>query len=122
MTQENKKQIEQDVIVITATLAGKSATFALRMVSMQEEQQLRQRYSALNDGDQKDRISKEYLINADAITNYLTDGIKTQDPEKKDIEITAEQFFNNKTAWTERVSEFVMRGYLAKLNPEISFK
>jgi len=119
---EPKKQIEQDAITVVAKLAGKSARFTLRMISMQEEQQLRQRFTALNDGDQTDRIEKEYQINKDALIKFnLADVEQEQIGESlKYISIT--DFFAERTPFTERIAEFVTRGFLQQLNPEISFK
>lgn len=117
------KQIEQDKITIKVTLAGKSATFPLRMISMAEEMQLRQRYTGLTDSSEKGSVSdQEWQINVDALKEFSLSGdVQVDDPAEKAPHIPVAEFFHQRTPTKERMAEYAVRGFLSKLAPDVSF-
>lgn len=121
-----QKQIEQETITIRVSLAGKAVILSMRMLSMTEESQLRQRYSGLTDSTEKGTVAdQEWLINRDALKEFAADGdlqvITTSAADQKPEPVPVAEYFSQRSAFKERVAEYAVRGFLSKLAPDVSF-
>lgn len=112
-----------ETIRVTITLIS-SISFCLRMVGLSEESKIKQKFFALTDEEKE--AGKEYELNVQTIAELCTELPTGMYPDgatpKTPVPLAVKDYFKDKTVAKERIAEYVVRAYLAKLMPEISFQ
>lgn len=113
-------------------------TFHLRMIGVNEENQLRQKMFGLTEAE---KAEKSYQNNVDmlaSLSEQKPTGIFPHKPEKmatseqaksektfiedfSSAEDAIQYFFKDKSVIKERIAEYAVRGYFIKLVPDVSF-
>ncbi|MBX3288460.1 MAG: hypothetical protein KF855_03850 [Acidobacteria bacterium] len=122
-----------ETLKITVTF-GKPYTFFLRMISIAEENKLRQKSFGLSDDE---RAEKEYDINVQMLKDLSTDGpYGLFDPRPENLPANDETayadsfttpaeritaFFAERTILKERIAFYAVRSYFVRLQPSESF-
>jgi hypothetical protein len=125
--------ISNDTVEVSVTY-GTKITFFLRMISIGEEQKLRQRAFGLKE---EEKAEKEYWTNVEILKELsvkLPFGLFPDRPDATDegdervysnsYKTAAEaidRFFEEKTVLTERIAHFAVRGYFVRLQPAETF-
>jgi hypothetical protein len=122
-----------DTVEVSVTF-GSKITFFLRMISIAEETQLRQKAFGLKD---EERAAKEYQLNVDILKDLadkMPTGLFPDPPEVRDAADESiysdthvapfkaiEAFFAERTAVKERIAFYAVRGYFVRLQPSDFF-
>ena len=96
-------------------------TFHLRLITLDEENQLRQKMFGLTEAEQAE---KSYQHNVDFLADYsevLPEGMYGDAIPKCPIPEAVRQYFSEKSVIKERTAEYAVRAYFSKLTPDISF-
>ena len=95
-------------------------TFHLRMIGIDEENQLRQKMFGIPDNE---KAEKAYQNNVDLLADLSlkeADGVEKHDSATGFVE-DIRAYFTEKTVIKERLAEYAVRAYLMKLQPDVSF-
>lgn len=143
---KNEKDLSQENISFSVGFNNNPITFHLRMISVAEENKLRQRFTALSE-DEKEL--KDYELNVDALAEFSinaptikkmmpvaeqpAEADENQEPkmEFQDVQLTGitpglpgqviRDYFADRTASKERIADFAVRAFLSRLTPDVSF-
>ncbi len=83
--------------------------FNLRMISITEENELRQKMFGLTDNE---KAEKQYELNVALLVDY---SINVEDTNK------IREYFSKWSVMKERIAEYAVRAYFLKLQPEVNF-
>jgi hypothetical protein len=112
-----------ETIKVTITY-NSPITFHLEMVGITEENEIRQKFIALTDEEKS--AGKEYELNVQVLadlSNQLPDCLFPEGIIPKGLTPDViKNYFAAKTGFRERIAEYAVRGYLARLVPDISFQ
>lgn len=110
-------------IGLSAKLGNEKATFNLKVLTIAEENRIRQSFLGLNDKEQEE---KSFELTAAALTEFLIGDIECSfidaDGNEKGTEVSAKDFFADKTPSRERIADYAFRAWLVSLQPTVDFK
>jgi hypothetical protein len=110
--------ISNDTVEVSVKY-DRTYTFYLRLISIAEENQLRQRAFGLNE---EERAKKEYQINVGMLADLsvkMPDGIEAK--KGKSIGDAVSEFFREKNALKERIAFFAIRAFFLRIQPSDFF-
>lgn len=99
---------------LKATFLNQSATFNLKILTISEENRIRENFFGLNEKEQEE---KGYEIMVSSLTEFSTENVILADEKS----IPAKDYFADKTTVTERIAHFVFRSWLLAQAPNIDF-
>lgn len=122
--EENGQQLEQDILTCTVELRGKVYTFYLRMISMLEDTQLRQRFSEI--AVMEDPVKKaeaNYRINVEALTQFAVKAplLPYKAEQSPLAAVAVKELFEDFTPAKDWIAEFIVRDFQTQLVPKVSF-
>lgn len=112
--------ISPETVGITLTFK-EPITFHLRLISIDEENQLRQKMFGLSE---KEKTEKSYQNNVDLLADLSTklpDGMFGDAVPKCPTDCAVREYFADKTVLKERLADYAVSAYFAKITPTIDF-
>ena len=103
---------ETETIGVTVTLGKSRLDFHLKLINTIEEGKIRQRF--IGDDD------KSFENNVAVLSELETTPIELTTGGEKS-EISAKDYFQQKSVSKERIAEYAIRGYFVAIQPDVSF-
>ena len=105
-------------IKLRAGFGNETAVFNLKVLTIAEENKLR----AANLGLKEEELAeKEYELNVAALAEFSLSKVEVVIAEGEKRELTVEQYFEKRTAASERIAQYVFRSWLIALSPTVDF-
>ena len=119
-----------ETVKIAVTFGKTHLVFCLQLLSIADENKLRQQYFGLDE-------DKTYQVSVDALAKYAAEMPEGLFPNKPEVvseddaavyiedysspEKAVKDYFRDKSAAKERLAEYTIRAYLQSLQPETNF-
>ncbi len=96
-------------------------TFHLRMISVTEENQLRQKMFGITEAEKAEKSYQNNVAMLADLSVKLPDGMYDEAVPKCPVDQAVKSYFAEQSILKERIAEYAVRGYFIKLQPDVSF-